>query len=55
MNTYTITYFHSPDVHEACLYDIPYHVDVKANSYDEGKDKFKALNVGYLWSIDIKE
>lgn len=55
MNTYTITYFHAPDVHTACLYDITYHVDVEANNYDEGMAKFKMLNLGYLWSIDIKE
>lgn len=55
MNTYIVTYFHAQDVHEACLYDIPYHVHVEANNYEEGKQKFKDLRLGYLLSIDIKE
>ena len=55
MNTYTVTYFQNPDVYEAAMYDIPYHVDVQGKDYDEATDEFKMLHLGHLWSIDIKE
>lgn len=55
MNTYTVTYFQNPDIYEAAMYDIPYHVDVKAEDYDEAIDEFKMLHLGHLWSVDIKE
>lgn len=55
MQTFTVTYFQNPDVYEAAMYDIPYHIDVEGADYDEAVDQFKMLHLGHIWSIDPKE
>lgn len=50
MKKFEITYFKNRDFDAS--FDIPYHVTVEADNYDDGKEAFKALEIGFLWSID---
>lgn len=50
MKTFEIAYFKNRDFDAA--HDIPFLQVVKAETYDEGKEAFETLGIGFLWSID---
>lgn len=51
MNKYEITYFKNQDFDAS--FDIPYHVVVEAQDYEDGTKAFERLELGFLWSIDL--
>lgn len=50
MKTFEITYFKNRDFDAA--HDMPFLQVVKAENFDDGKEAFEALGIGFLWSID---